>query len=82
MLAKRILVATEPTYAAVLSAASTGSLTEQGGAAGRSELGRFGAHAWAGDALALRRWDDRAKVPGAPAPEPADLLDRLARLWR
>jgi predicted HD phosphohydrolase len=82
VLAKRVLVATEPAYAASLSAASTGSLAGQGGAAGGSELGRFSAHAWAGDALSLRRWDDRAKVPGAPAPEPADLLDRLDRLWR
>ncbi|HEY2702982.1 MAG TPA: HD family phosphohydrolase [Candidatus Dormibacteraeota bacterium] len=81
VLAKRVLVATEPAYAATLSVASTSSLTDQGGAATGSDLGRFTAHAWAADALSLRRWDDRAKVPGAPTPQPADLLDRLTRLW-
>jgi predicted HD phosphohydrolase len=27
------------------------------------EVGTVGAHPWLADALALRRWDDRAKVP-------------------
>ena len=81
VLAKRVLVATEPGYAEGLSAASTSSLAVQGGAAG-ADLERFTAHTWAADALRLRRWDDLAKVPGVAAPEPADLLDRMARLWR
>jgi predicted HD phosphohydrolase len=82
VLAKRVLVATDPGYARGLSAASTSSLAVQGGAAGDAELERFTAHRWAGDALRLRRWDDLAKTPGAAAPQPADLVDRMARLWR
>jgi predicted HD phosphohydrolase len=80
VLAKRVLVATDAAYASGLSAASASSLVVQGGKAGDAELGPFRAHAWAGDALRLRRWDDLAKVPGAAAPEPGDLLGRLTRL--
>ena len=29
---------------------------------------RFAQHRWAGDAVALRRWDDSAKVPGLAVP--------------
>jgi predicted HD phosphohydrolase len=82
VLAKRVLVATEPAHAAVLSATSTRSLRAQGGAAAAAELRRFGEHPWSEDALRLRRWDDAAKVPGAAAPEPGDLLDRMRRRWR
>jgi predicted HD phosphohydrolase len=82
VLAKRVLVATDPTYAGGLSGASTSSLALQGGAACGAELERFTAHCWAGDALRLRRWDDLAKVPGAAALEASDLLARISRLWR
>jgi predicted HD phosphohydrolase len=56
------------------------SLLVQGGAAADAELEHFTAHPWAADALCLRRWDDLAKIPGAAAPEPGDLLGRLTRL--
>ena len=82
VLAKRVLVATDPAYARGLSGASTSSLALPGGAAGGAELERFTGHTWATDALRLRRWDDLAKVPGAATPRPEDLLDRMARLWR
>jgi gamma-butyrobetaine dioxygenase len=71
--AKRYLVATDPRYAESLSAASQRSLARQGGAMTADEVAVFAAHEWASDAARLRRWDDLAKVPGAPTPS----LDQL-----
>jgi predicted HD phosphohydrolase len=74
--AKRYLVAHEP-YAGVLSARSTQTLLEQGGAMAPDEIAVFLAHPWAVDALRLRRWDDAAKVPGAVVPTVAEIVARL-----
>jgi gamma-butyrobetaine dioxygenase len=65
--AKRYLVATDRGYAAGLSDASLRSLATQGGAMSPAEVEAFERHPWSGDAARLRRWDDQAKVPGAPA---------------
>ena len=46
-------------------------------AADFSEIAAFLAHPWAADAIALRRWDDAAKVPGAPMAGFAEILARL-----
>ncbi len=73
--AKRVLVRTEPAYAAALSAASIRSLAEQGGPAGDVELTAFQRHPLHAEALQLRRWDDAAKVPGAPTRSLDELLD-------
>jgi phosphonate degradation associated HDIG domain protein len=64
--AKRYLCAAEPAYRAALSPASERSLMLQGGPFTPSEMAAFlqGVHAEA--AIALRRWDDEAKVPGLP----------------
>ena len=75
--AKRYLVVTDRRYAALLSPASVASLSVQGGGLNPAEVEAFGAHPWAWDAVALRRWDDLAKVPGAPAPP----LERLVPLF-
>ncbi len=76
---KRYLVATDADYSSQLSLASTKSLEVQGGAMTDDEVAAFREHTWADDAIRLRRWDDGAKVPGAPAPEPADLIPYLER---
>ena len=69
--AKRHLAATDERYEAGLSAASRESLARQGGPAVLPHLlTGFGP-----EALQLRRWDDLAKVPGAPEPD-WDLLVR------
>lgn len=76
--AKRYLAATEPGYAAELSAVSMTSLQFQGGAAADVE---YTSHPWWPDALRLRRYDDAAKEPGAPAATPETVLavaDRVA----
>ncbi len=62
--AKRYLCATEPEYVDRLSAASRHTLRLQGGVMSQSDAARFAEHRWARDALALRRWDDAAKVVG------------------
>jgi gamma-butyrobetaine dioxygenase len=73
--AKRYLVFTE-SYAGILSTRSTVTLIEQGGPMSNGEAQTFLAQRWARDAIALRRWDDAAKVPGAPAPGIADVVAR------
>jgi predicted HD phosphohydrolase len=75
--AKRYLVATDREYAGRLSPASVRSLEVQGGPMRGDELAAFAGHPWALDAAALRRWDDLAKVPGAPTPT----LDELAPIF-
>jgi phosphonate degradation associated HDIG domain protein len=66
--AKRYLVATEPDYAATLSPASVRSLALQGGAMSAEEIEAFRALPGAAEAVALRRWDDAAKVVGLATP--------------
>ncbi len=73
VLAKRALVTTEPGYVDQLSPASVRSLAVQGGPADEAEVARFLRHPLASDAMALRRWDDEAKQPGA-ATLPLDAL--------
>jgi predicted HD phosphohydrolase len=77
--AKRYLVAVDGAYAAKLSAASIASLELQGGPMSQAEVVGYAALPWALDAVALRRWDDAAKVPGAPAPGLDQLAPLLAR---
>jgi predicted HD phosphohydrolase len=78
--AKRWLLTTDPTYSAALSHASQHSLLQQGGQMSRAEVARFASQSWAEDAVALRRWDDAAKVPGGPEADPATLRPPLLRL--
>jgi len=62
--AKRYLCATEPDYFGRLSAVSRHTLRLQGGVMTAAEVARLAGHPWLADALALRRWDDDAKVVG------------------
>jgi predicted HD phosphohydrolase len=78
--AKRYLVVVDPDYHAGLSPASVRSLRAQGGPMSPGEVADFGAHPWAEDAIALRRWDDAAKDPSGPVLPLDDLLDRYDRL--
>jgi predicted HD phosphohydrolase len=66
--AKRYLVSTEASYAARLSLESTRTLGVQGGPLGPEQVAEFLSSPYAADALALRRADDAAKVPGATVP--------------
>ncbi|HEY4442494.1 MAG TPA: HD domain-containing protein [Candidatus Elarobacter sp.] len=72
--AKRYLVATEPDYRGKLSGTSHRTLLSQGGPLDAVGIAAFQRLPWAGDAIALRRWDDAAKVPGAPEIVVDDLI--------
>ena len=78
--AKRYLCAVEPGYLGALSPSSVRSLEVQGGPMRPVEVRAFRAHARHAEAVALRRWDDRAKVADLPTPpfsEWTSLLDTL-----
>ena len=62
--AKRYLCATEPDYCDRLSPASRRTLVVQGAVMTAGEITAAQAHPWLSEVLALRRWDDAAKIPG------------------
>lgn len=66
--AKRYLCAVEPGYLARLSPASAYTLSVQGGPMSAAEAAAFAAAPSAGDAVAVRRWDEAAKDPAADVP--------------
>ena len=76
--AKRYLCHAEPGYWDTLSAASKHSLELQGGVYSQPEASRFFLRPYAREAVALRRWDDLAKVQGMSTPA----LGELAQLLR
>jgi [1-hydroxy-2-(trimethylamino)ethyl]phosphonate dioxygenase len=78
--AKRYLCATDSTYLAQLSPASVQSLQLQGGPFGDAEIRQFESNPWFRDAVALRRWDDVAKVPGMAVPALDHYRGRLAKV--
>lgn len=72
--AKRYLCAKKPAYYDRLSDASKDTLAIQGGPMSFDEAETFGAREDLADVLALRAWDDRAKIPDADVP-------RLESYW-
>ncbi|HLJ19918.1 MAG TPA: HD domain-containing protein [Stellaceae bacterium] len=80
--AKRYLCASEPAYFAVLSEASRHSLGKQGGPMTAAESAAFAERMFAGDAVRLRRWDDRGKVAGIEVPSLETYRSAIERLAR
>ena len=78
--AKRFLVATDSSYRALLSPASIASLQVQGGPMDAAEVAEFRAQPWSAEAVLVRRWDDAAKDPAAPALELPAVLAAHTRL--
>lgn len=68
--AKRHLSATDTDYVRSLSSSSMASLAQQGGPKAMEHF----TTGWGPDALALRRWDDGAKVRGAAEPQLEELI--------
>jgi gamma-butyrobetaine dioxygenase len=66
--AKRYLCATDQSYFDGLSPASVHSLELQGGPMTPDEAIAYRANPYHAEAVELRRWDDLAKVSGAPTP--------------
>lgn len=77
--AKRHLAAVDPDYVGRLSPASLESLRVQGGPLDADDAAAFAADPVAGDAVALRRWDDTGKVEGLDVPGLDAYLGILAR---
>jgi phosphonate degradation associated HDIG domain protein len=75
--AKRYLCATEPGYFEGLSEASVMSLALQGGPMNTAAAQQFAARSHVDAAVALRRYDDRAKVVGLATPGLDHFLPRL-----
>jgi [1-hydroxy-2-(trimethylamino)ethyl]phosphonate dioxygenase len=75
--AKRFLCWRDHEYLARLSPASIESLRLQGGPMNDEQAAVFLRHPFAEAAIALRQWDDEAKVPGLPVPNAAYYLPVL-----
>jgi predicted HD phosphohydrolase len=67
--AKRYLCTIDLDYRSVLSGASRQTLRRQGGLLDEAAREAFAAEPFAADAVRLRLYDDRAKVPGAATPD-------------
>ena len=78
--AKRYLCAIDPEYAMSLSPASQLSLALQGGPMSEEEITEFLQSPWWPDAVALRRWDDVAKIPGLKVPDLSSYRSRIERV--
>jgi gamma-butyrobetaine dioxygenase len=63
--AKRYLCAVDAAYKHLLSPASVYTMSVQGGPMNDDEIRTFESSPYAQDAVAVRRWDDRAKDPTA-----------------
>jgi predicted HD phosphohydrolase len=57
---------------------SVRSLAAQGGPTAQAEVERFLRHPLAAEAILVRRWDDEAKLAGAPTSALDELLDIAA----
>jgi predicted HD phosphohydrolase len=75
--AKRFLCWQEHAYLQQLSPSSLESLALQGGPMNDEQAERFLRNPFAQAAIALRRWDDAAKVPGLRVPDAAYYLPVL-----
>jgi len=77
VLAKRYLCTVDRAYAESLSLGSTRSWIRQGGALDRETRQALEGQRWLADALAVRRWDEDAKEPGAIVPALASYRELL-----
>lgn len=79
--AKRYLCAIDPAYFGRLSEASILSLKAQGGPFAPEEAEAFHAGPHAEAAVALRRWDEMAKVKGCPTPDLRHFIPLLESVY-
>ena len=78
--AKRFLTARDPAYLSLLSEASRGTLAWQGGPMGEEEAAAFEADPLRDTILAMRTWDEGAKLRGAQVPPPVTYAGMLQAL--
>jgi phosphonate degradation associated HDIG domain protein len=79
--AKRYLCFADPVYRHALSPSSALSLGLQGGPMSKEEAAAFLAQPFAQEAIALRRWDDAAKLEGLEVPGLGAYLDFVKSMW-
>jgi phosphonate degradation associated HDIG domain protein len=79
--AKRYLCFADAAYLEALSPSSVLSLGLQGGLMSSDEAAAFLASPYAQEAIALRHWDDEAKIPALPVPSADSYLPLLKELW-
>jgi predicted HD phosphohydrolase len=80
--AKRYLCFADSAYMDELSPSSMLSLGLQGGPMSSDEAQAFLALPFGREAVALRHWDDEAKIPHLQVPEIDTYLPQLKTLWR
>ena len=80
--AKRYLCTVDNVYASELSPASLLSMEIQGGLMNSGERHSFELNRFHQHAVRLRRWDDRAKIPGTAVKDPPAYLPILHRVLR
>jgi phosphonate degradation associated HDIG domain protein len=80
--AKRYLCFADAAYLEALSPSSVLSLSLQGGPMSSDEAAAFLSGPFAQEAIALRHWDDEAKIPALPVPQAHSYLPLLETLWR
>ena len=78
--AKRYVCAVDAAYWEAVSPASKHSLVLQGGACDAAQVHAFEALPFCQEAVRLRRYDDLAKVPGAPTAGLAHFSQTMARV--
>ncbi|MFZ0499918.1 MAG: HD domain-containing protein [Steroidobacteraceae bacterium] len=78
--AKRYLCTTDPAYFSQLSPASVHTLKLQGGLMSAEEIAAFAAERGCGDAVVVRRCDDRGKVAGLATRRLEDYRELLQSL--
>jgi phosphonate degradation associated HDIG domain protein len=79
--AKRYLCFVDAEYLKTLSPSSLISLDLQGGPMSADDAASFRSLPFADDAVALRRWDDEAKIPALAVPDAPSYLPLLKTLW-
>lgn len=80
--AKRFLCFSDPNYFSCLSPTSVQTLALQGGAMTAEQAEEFLALPHAQNAIALRRFDDAAKVPGLTVPGLENYRSLVSSFWR
>ena len=82
VIAKRYLATVDDDYIDGLHRSAKSALRRQGGRLSAKQVAKFEASEWAGDAVALRRWDDAALHGEGTIPDTGTLHRHLDEAWK